>query len=154
GPAEPPHAPGLAVALRRGRGGARCRSDPSKSCSWSPSSWGMSSWSGDSPASGGDNPAQAAWPRPGRRNPGPGRWDRGRGGAMRYSTSFGPQSGALPYSAALGAIAVLEAPYKLTPIGVATCVGVDVRGHAVWTLNVRDADVPGRWIVVDRQFRP
>ena len=72
----------------------------------------------------------------------------------KYFTSFGPQSGALLYSAAYGAISVLEAPYKLTPIGVATCVGVDVKGQALWTLNVRDTDVPGRWIVVDRQFRP
>jgi hypothetical protein len=72
----------------------------------------------------------------------------------RYFTSFGPQSGALLYSAAYGAISVLEDRYKLPPIGVATCVGVDVKGQALWTLNVRDADVPGQWIVVDRQFRP
>ena len=71
-----------------------------------------------------------------------------------YFTSFGPQSGALLYSAAYGAIAVLEARRKRTPIGVATCVGGDVKGQALWTLNVRDADVPGRWIVVDRRFRP
>ena len=71
----------------------------------------------------------------------------------RYFTSFGPQSGALLYSAALGAIAVRKAPDKPRPIGVATCVGVDVKGQALWTLNVRDADVSGRWIVVDRQFR-
>jgi hypothetical protein len=73
---------------------------------------------------------------------------------VRYFTSFGPQSRALPYSAALGCIAVLKARKKPTPIGVATCVGGDVEGHAVWTLNVHDADVPGRWIVVDREFRP
>ena len=73
---------------------------------------------------------------------------------MRYFTSFGPQSGTLPYSVAYGAIPVLEARYKLTPIGVATCVGVNVKGQALWTLNVRDTDVPGRWIVVDRRFRP
>jgi hypothetical protein len=72
----------------------------------------------------------------------------------RYFTSFGPQSGALLDSAAYGAISVLEDRYKRTPIGVATCVGVDVKGQALWTLNVRDADVPGRWLVVDRQFRP
>jgi hypothetical protein len=71
-----------------------------------------------------------------------------------YFTSFGPQSGALLYSAALGAIAVLEARWKPKPIGVATCVGVNVKGQALWTLNVRDTDVPGRWIVVDRRFRP
>ena len=73
---------------------------------------------------------------------------------MRYFTSFGPQSGALLYNAALGAIAVLEFSDGTEPIGAATCVGVDVKGQALWTLNVRDADVPGQWIVVDRQFRP
>jgi hypothetical protein len=71
-----------------------------------------------------------------------------------YFTSFGPQSGALLYSAAYGAIAVLAPRRKRKTIGVATCVGVDVKGQSLWTLNVRDADVPGRWIVVDRRFRP
>jgi hypothetical protein len=71
-----------------------------------------------------------------------------------YFASLGPQSGALLYSAAYGAISVLEAPYKRRPIGVATCVGMDVKGQALWTLNVWGDDVPGRWIVVDRQFRP
>ena len=73
---------------------------------------------------------------------------------MRYFASFGPQSGALLYSAAYGAISVLEDRYKLPPIGVATCVGVNVKGHAVWTLHVHGDDVPGRWIVVDREFLP
>jgi hypothetical protein len=73
---------------------------------------------------------------------------------VRYFAGFGPQSGALLSSAALGAIAVLEAPDGPTPIGVATCVRPNIKGHAVCTLNVHDADVPGRWIVVDREFVP
>ena len=73
---------------------------------------------------------------------------------MRYFASFGPQSGALLYSAALGAIAVLEFHNETEPIGVATCVGVNVKGHAVWTLHVHGDDMPGRWIVVDREFVP
>jgi hypothetical protein len=73
---------------------------------------------------------------------------------MRYFTSFGPQSGALIYSDALGAIPVLESPDGTTPIGMATCVRVSVKGHAVWTLHVHDEDVPGRWIVIDREFQP
>jgi hypothetical protein len=40
------------------------------------------------------------------------------------------------------------------PIGAATCVGSDTICRAVWTLSVHDADVPGRWIVVDREFHP
>jgi hypothetical protein len=27
-------------------------------------------------------------------------------------------------------------------------------GLAVWRLTVNDADVPGWWIIVDREFRP
>ena len=73
---------------------------------------------------------------------------------MRYFTSFGPQSGALLYNAALGAIAVLEFSDGTEPIGAATCVGVNVKGHAVWTLHVHGDDMPGRWIVVDREFLP
>jgi hypothetical protein len=60
----------------------------------------------------------------------------------------------LLYNAALGAIAVLEFHDGTEPIGVATCVGVNVKGHALWTLHVRGDDVPGRWIVVDREFHP
>ena len=75
-------------------------------------------------------------------------------GAVRYFTSFGPQSGALLYSTALGAIAVLESSDDPTPIGVAMCVGPNVRGHATWMLNVHGDDVSGRWIVIDREFHP
>ena len=73
---------------------------------------------------------------------------------MRCFTSFGPQSGVLLYNAALGAIAVLEFHDGTEPIGVATCVGVNVKGQALWTLHVHEDDVPGRWIVVDREFVP
>jgi len=34
------------------------------------------------------------------------------------------------------------------------CVGCDAAGLAVWTMNVHDADVQGRWVVIDREFRP
>jgi hypothetical protein len=73
---------------------------------------------------------------------------------MRYFTSFGPQSGALLYSAALGAIGVLEALDKPMPIGMALCVGRDDAGRALWALSIDGEDLPSRWVVVDRQFRP
>ena len=73
---------------------------------------------------------------------------------MRCFTSFGPQSGVLLYNAALGAIAVLDAPDGATPIGMALCVGVDTLSYALWELVVHDAIVPGRWVVVDREFVP
>jgi hypothetical protein len=73
---------------------------------------------------------------------------------MRYFTDAGPYRGPLLSGTVPGTICVLEALDKPTPIGVAQCVGWDARGRAVWTLSVHDADVPGLWIVVDREFRP
>jgi hypothetical protein len=52
------------------------------------------------------------------------------------------------------AIIVTEAPDKAMPIGVALCVGHDSAGRSVWTLSVHGDDVPGRWVVVDREFHP
>jgi hypothetical protein len=40
------------------------------------------------------------------------------------------------------------------PIGTALAAGRDAAGRALWTLNVHDAELPGRWLVVDREFRP
>jgi len=40
------------------------------------------------------------------------------------------------------------------PIGMASFVGRDPADLAVWRLTVEGDDVPGRWIIVDREFRP
>jgi hypothetical protein len=40
------------------------------------------------------------------------------------------------------------------PIGMACCMGWDSAGLAVWWLTVDGDDVPGRWFIVDREFRP
>jgi hypothetical protein len=40
------------------------------------------------------------------------------------------------------------------PIGIASCIGWDTAGLAVWRLTVDGDDVPGRWVIVDREFRP
>jgi hypothetical protein len=53
-----------------------------------------------------------------------------------------------------GSIGVLEAPDRFMPIGQAHCFRWDDRGFAVWRLNVGGHDLPGEWIVVDREFRP
>jgi hypothetical protein len=55
--------------------------------------------------------------------------------------------GQFPFS-----IGVLEAPDKLMPIGMAFGVGRTDDGMAVWRLTVHGADVPGRWVIVDRRF--
>ncbi len=39
-------------------------------------------------------------------------------------------------------------------VGSAYCVDRDAGGVAVWRLIIRGAELPGRWIVIDRQFRP
>ena len=73
---------------------------------------------------------------------------------MRYFTNAGPTRGPLRYGSAPGAIGVLEALDKPMPIGMALSVGWDDQRRAVWTLSVHGADLPGRWVVVDREFRP
>ena len=40
------------------------------------------------------------------------------------------------------------------PIGNTSCIGWDPAGLAVWRLTVHDAEVPGRWTIVEREFRP
>ena len=80
---------------------------------------------------------------------------------MRYFTNVGPERGPVlkdtvpgAKDTVPGAIDVLEALDKPMPIGVALCVGRDAAGGAVWTLTVDDADVPGQWVVIDREFHP
>jgi hypothetical protein len=80
---------------------------------------------------------------------------------MRYYTNVGPVRGPVlkdtvpgAKDTVPGAIDVLEALDKPVPIGMALCTGRDTTGIAVWRLAVHNAMVPGRWIVVDREFRP
>jgi hypothetical protein len=73
---------------------------------------------------------------------------------VRYFTDAGPFRGPLLHGIWPDAISVLEALDKPMPIGQALCVGVDAAGLAVWELVVHDAVVPGRWVVIDREFHP
>ena len=72
---------------------------------------------------------------------------------MRYFTNVGPARGPLLHGTVPGAIGVLEDLDKPIPIGMALCVGVDTLSFALWELVVHDVIVPGRWIVVDREFK-
>src|SRR5262249_53515639 len=74
--------------------------------------------------------------------------------AMRYFTNDGPFRGPLLDGIWPEAIDVLETSDQSMPIGMALCVGRDAAGIALWTLHVHGTDVPGRWGVVDREFRP
>jgi hypothetical protein len=73
---------------------------------------------------------------------------------VRYFTNAGPARGPLLYGTTPEAIGVLDAPGKLIPIGIAQCIGQDAAGLALWSLSVHGADMPGRWVVVDREFHP
>jgi len=73
---------------------------------------------------------------------------------VRYFANAGPDRGPLLYCAAPDAIGVLGALDQPMPIGTAMCVGRDAAGCALWELVIHDEIVPGRWIVIDREFRP
>jgi hypothetical protein len=68
--------------------------------------------------------------------------------------SAGPDRGPLLSGTVPGAIGVLEGRDRHRPIGMALGIGRDAAGRAVWRLVVHDQIVPGRWVVVDRQFHP
>ena len=52
-----------------------------------------------------------------------------------------------------GAVLVLQAPDDRTPIGLALASGRADDEVEVWELTVRGVELPGRWVVVDREFR-
>ena len=64
------------------------------------------------------------------------------------------QKGPIRYGDVPGSIGVLEAADKPMPIGEAHCLTCDENGLAVWTLRIGKQEIPGRWIIVDREFRP
>jgi hypothetical protein len=74
--------------------------------------------------------------------------------AMWYFASAGPALGLLMFGSVRNAISVLEAPGDAVPVGTAICVSSDAAGVAAWRLVIRGVELPGRWIVVDREFRP
>ena len=72
---------------------------------------------------------------------------------MRYFTNVGQDRGPLLHGTVPGAIGVIEDPDKPMPIGMALRVGRDDAGRALWALTIDGEDLPGRWVVVDREFR-
>ncbi len=64
------------------------------------------------------------------------------------------QKGPVRYGDVPGSIGVLEALDKFMPIGEASCRTHDENGLAVWTLRIGKEEIPGRWIIVEREFRP
>jgi len=64
------------------------------------------------------------------------------------------QKGPVRYGDVPGSIGVLEALDKFMPIGEASCRTHDDKGLAVWTLRIGKQEILGRWVIVDREFKP
>jgi hypothetical protein len=70
---------------------------------------------------------------------------------VKYYANVAPR-GAIRRGMVPGSIAVLESPINNMPIGQASCFRWDDRGLAVWRLNIGGTDIPGDWVIVDREF--
>jgi hypothetical protein len=71
-----------------------------------------------------------------------------------YFTNFGPRSGPVRDRDGHSTIGVLGSPDNNMPIGMALGNGRTEDGVAIWRLIVRGAEVPGRWVNLDLEFRP
>ena len=73
---------------------------------------------------------------------------------MNYYTTAGPESGPILWRHDHAVLGVLASPDDPRPIGMAVPVARAENGLALWKLDVRGGVVPGRWIVLDREFWP
>jgi hypothetical protein len=62
--------------------------------------------------------------------------------------------GPVKYRDVPGSIGILEAPDNHMPIGQADCKTWDDQGRAVWVLTIGGQAIAGRWVIIDREFRP
>ena len=95
----------------------------------------------------------AGWVAVNRRRPHHHR-SAGHGETLGYYTSAGPAYGPLRYCDVVGAIGVLEDLGQPLSAGMASCIGENAAGVAVWKLSIRGRDMLGRWIVFHRRFMP
>jgi hypothetical protein len=73
---------------------------------------------------------------------------------MAYHTNCGPARGPILDRTVPDAIGVLAEPGYGMPIGLALATERDDQRRMVWRLIVHGVEVPGKWIVIDREFRP
>jgi hypothetical protein len=73
---------------------------------------------------------------------------------MADFTNIGPERGPILHRHGLDAIGVLESRDNNSPIGMALGWYWDAEGRSTFQLTVHGAQVPGLWIVVDREFIP
>ena len=72
---------------------------------------------------------------------------------MKYYANVAPR-GAIRRGMVPGSIAVLEGPLNHMPIGIAHRVRWGERGFAIWRLIVDGTELPGEFVIIDREFRP
>src|SRR5262249_35715235 len=83
-------------------------------------------------------------------NPRPGPVARPMTRYFAHITAAGPvRSDQVPF-----AIGRHDAPHNFMPIGMAWGTGRAEEGLERWKLGVHGVEVPGRWVIVDREFRP
>jgi hypothetical protein len=73
---------------------------------------------------------------------------------MFYFANIGPRSGPILGRHRFVAIGVLQAPHDRASIGMALAMGRADADVEVWELTVGGVELPGRWVVVDREFHP
>jgi hypothetical protein len=73
---------------------------------------------------------------------------------MSCLANIGPRSGPILGRHRLVAIGVLQAPDDPAPIGRAPALGRADDEVEVRELTVGGIEVPGQWLVIDREFRP
>jgi hypothetical protein len=73
---------------------------------------------------------------------------------MAYFTNAGPKSGPILSRDDCSAIDVLEHPHDRQPIGTARPVEGTGGGIAIWQITIPGKAVPGRWVVLGREFVP
>jgi hypothetical protein len=73
-----------------------------------------------------------------------------------YFTKIGPAKGPISYRDASlrGPIDVLQARANHGPIGAALPMQWDDQGRQLWRLTIDKAELPGSWLVIDREFVP
>jgi hypothetical protein len=71
-----------------------------------------------------------------------------------YFTEAGPESGPILWHHEYGTIGVLRAPGDHPAIGRAIPAGHTEGGIALWALTVGNEELPGRWLVLGREFLP
>ena len=73
---------------------------------------------------------------------------------MTYYTNVGPLSGPLLSRACYCGIGVFQSREARTPIGEALIAGQDEDGRSLWRLTIDHVELPGLYLVIDREFRP